>query len=304
VTPAGLRTTIPKVPVTSSKVAITFPGQGSQTSTMAAVTAAQRPDLLEQARDELGLDPFEHVADGTHTAQPALFCASLAHWEGAGSPSGEMVSGHSLGELAALVAAGSLADTDGLKLAVIRGRLMEEASAGRPGAMLAVLGGDEAAVRAIAAELGLAIGNENAPGQLVFSGDAEPIGEARKKVRTDAGAKAIRLPVSGAFHSPLMEPAVDGYRDALAATEFAAPTVPVYSCTATAPFAADPRPQLLAALTEPVLWTETLRAMAADGAGTFLETGPGDVLTGLAVRSVEGAEARSLAAEGEALVSA
>jgi malonyl CoA-acyl carrier protein transacylase len=271
---------------------------------MAAVTAAQSPDLLEQAREELGLDPFEHVADGTHTAQPALFCASLAHWEGAGSPSGEMVSGHSLGELAALVAAGSLADSDELKLAVTRGRLMEEASEGRPGAMLAVLGGDEAAVRAIAAELGLAIGNENAPGQLVFSGDAEPIGEARKKVRTDAGAKAIRLPVSGAFHSPLMEPAVAGYREALAAAEFAAPAVPVYSCTATAPFAADPRPQLLAALTEPVLWTETLRAMAADGAGTFLETGPGDVLTGLAVRSVEGAEARSLAAEGEALVSA
>jgi [acyl-carrier-protein] S-malonyltransferase len=302
VTSAERRTTIHKVQITSSKVAITFPGQGSQTSTMAAVTAAQRPDLLEQAREELGLDPFEHVAEGTHTAQPALFCASLAHFEGAGSPEGEMVSGHSLGELAALVAAGSLSDSDGLKLAVIRGRLMEEASEGRPGGMLAVLGGDEAGVRAIAAELGLAIGNENAPGQLVFSGDAEPIGEARKKVRTDAGAKAIRLPVSGAFHSPLMEPAVAGYREALAATEFAAPRVPVYSCTATAPFAADPREQLVDALTKPVLWTETLRAMAADGAGTFLETGPGDVLTGLAVRSVEGAEARSLAAEGEALV--
>ncbi|MBS1878711.1 MAG: ACP S-malonyltransferase [Actinobacteria bacterium] len=262
---------------------------------MAAVTAAQRPDLLEQARGELGLDPFEHVGDGTHTAQPALFCASLAHHKQAGSPEGEMVSGHSLGELAALVAAGALADADGLRLAVTRGRLMEEASEGRPGAMLAVLGGDEVVVREIAAELGLAIGNENAPGQLVFSGDAEPIGEARKRVRAEAGAKAIRLPVSGAFHSPLMEPAVAGYREALAATEFAPSRVPVYSCTSTAPFDADPRAGLLAALTEPVLWTATLRAMHADGADTFLETGPGDVLTGLARRTVPDAEARSLA---------
>jgi len=295
VTPAEVRTTIHKVPVTRSKIAITFPGQGSQTSTMAAVTAAQRPDLLEQARGELGLDPFEHVADGTHTAQPALFCASLAHYKQAGEPEGQMISGHSLGELAALVAAGALSDTDGLRLAVSRGRLMEEASEGRPGAMLAVLGGEEDKVREIAAELGLAIGNENAPGQLVFSGDAEPIGEARKRVRGEAGAKAIRLPVSGAFHSPLMEPAVDGYREALAATEFAPARVPVYSCTAAAPFASDPREGLVAALTEPVLWTKTLRAMHADGAETFLETGPGDVLTGLAKRSVEGAEARSLA---------
>jgi [acyl-carrier-protein] S-malonyltransferase len=297
VTSAGDQTTIHKVPVTRSKIAITFPGQGSQTSTMAAVTAAQRPDLLEQARGEIGLDPFEHVAAGTHTAQPALYCASLAHYKQAGSPEGQMVSGHSLGELAALVAAGALADADGLRLAVTRGRLMEEASEGRPGAMLAVLGGDEAAVRGIAAELGLAIANENAPGQLVFSGDAEPIGEARKRVRTDAGAKAIRLPVSGAFHSALMEPAVGGYREALAATEFAPPKLPVYSCTAAAPFDSDPREGLVAALTEAVVWTATLRAMHADGAETFLETGPGDVLTGLARRSVEGAEARSLAAE-------
>jgi malonyl CoA-acyl carrier protein transacylase len=262
---------------------------------MAAVTAARRPDLLEQAREEIGLDPFENVAEGTHTAQPALYCASLAHYELAGSPAGEMVSGHSLGELAALVAAGALGDSDGLRLAVTRGRLMEEASENRPGAMLAVLGGDEEAVRGIAAELGLVIGNENAPGQLVFSGDAEPIGEARKRVRTDAGAKAIRLPVSGAFHSPLMEPAVGGYREALAATEFTAPRVPVYSCTAAAPFAADPREGLLAALTEPVLWTKTLRAMAADGADTFLETGPGDVLTGLVRRTLDDVEFRSLA---------
>jgi malonyl CoA-acyl carrier protein transacylase len=266
---------------------------------MAAVTAARRPDLLEQAREEIGADPFEQIADGTHTAQPALYCASLAHFEKAGSPAGAMVSGHSLGELAALVAAGALDDSDGLKLAVTRGRLMEDASEGRPGAMLAVLGGDEEKVRAIAADLGLAIGNENAPGQLVFSGDAEPIGEARKLVRTEAEAKAIRLPVSGAFHSPLMEPAVAGYREALAATDFGPARVPVYSCTAAAPFGEDPREQLVAALTEPVVWTKTLRAMAADGADVFLETGPGDVLTGLAVRTLDGVEARSLAAVGD-----
>jgi [acyl-carrier-protein] S-malonyltransferase len=262
---------------------------------MAAVTAAMRPDLLAQARDELGVDPFEAIADGTHTAQPALFIAGLAHFKQAGEPEGVAYSGHSLGELAALVAAGVLAASAGLSLAVIRGRLMEDASEGRPGGMLAVLGGDEEKVRAIAAELGLAVGNENAPGQLVFSGDAEPIGAARKRVRTEADAKAIRLPVAGAFHSPLMEPAVPGYREALAATEFAAPRAPVFSCTAAAPFAADPREGLLAALTEPVRWTATLRAMQAAGADLFLETGPGDILTGLARRTLDGVEARSLA---------
>jgi malonyl CoA-acyl carrier protein transacylase len=275
------------------KSAILFPGQGSQTSGMAAVTASQRPDLLEQAREELGADPFEQIGEGTHFAQPALFCASLAHYKQAGSPSGAMLAGHSLGELAALVAGGALDAEQGLKLAVVRGRLMEEAAERTPGGMLASLGGEEATVREIAARFELTVANENAPGQLVLSGPSDGIGEARKELRAN-GAKAIRLPVAGAFHSPLMSEAATAFRAVLDTVEFSAPELPVYSSTAAAPFA-DSRERLAAALTEPVIWCQTLAAMQGAGATTFLETGPGDVLTGLVRRTLPEAEARSLA---------
>jgi [acyl-carrier-protein] S-malonyltransferase len=275
--------------------AILFPGQGSQTSGMAAVTATQRPDLLELARTELGTDPFESIGEGTHLAQPAIYCASLAHYEQAGSPTGAMLSGHSLGELAALVAAGALEAEAGLRLAIVRGRLMEDAGRANPGGMVAALGGEEEAVRALAAELGLTVANDNAPGQLVLSGALEAVSEARKRLRAE-GAKAIRLPVAGAFHSPLMAEASEGFAAALAETEFASPEAPVYSCTAAAPFE-DVRAGLAAALTQPVIWQATLRRMAADGAEAFLETGPGDVLTGLVRRTLEGVQARSLGEE-------
>jgi malonyl CoA-acyl carrier protein transacylase len=282
------------------KSAILFPGQGSQTSGMAAVTASQRPDLLEQARDELGADPFEQIGEGTHFAQPALYCASLAHYKQAGGPSGAMLAGHSLGELAALVAGGVLAAEQGLKLAVVRGRLMEEAAARTPGGMLASLGGEETTVREIAARFELTVANENAPGQLVLSGPSDQISEARVELRAN-GAKAIRLPVAGAFHSPLMSEAATAFRAALDAVEFGAPELPVYSSTAAAPFEDIPE-RLAAALTEPVIWCQTLAAMQAAGATTFLETGPGDVLTGLVRRTLPEAQARSLAeSEAEAV---
>jgi [acyl-carrier-protein] S-malonyltransferase len=277
----------------TASTAILFPGQGSQTSGMAAVAAAERPDLLEQAREELGADPFEQIADGTHHAQPALYCASLAHWKRAGSPSGEMVAGHSLGELAALVAGGALGAEHGLRLAVVRGRLMEDAAEATPGGMLASLGGEEGTVREIAARFELTVANENAPGQLVLSGPSESISEARAELRT-SGAKAIRLPVAGAFHSPLMAGAAEAFRAALDEVEFRRPGLPVYSSTSAAPFD-DPRDRLAAALTEPVVWCRTLAAMQEAGAGTFLETGPGDVLTGLVRRTLPDADASSLA---------
>jgi [acyl-carrier-protein] S-malonyltransferase len=277
--------------------ALLFPGQGSQTSTMAAVSAAQRPDLVEQAAAELGADPFESIGEGTHFAQPALFIAGLAHWKAAGEPAGAFYAGHSLGELPALVAAGALEAGAGLRLAVVRGRLMEEASAVRPGGMVAALGGTDEVVREVAARFGLTLANDNAPGQTVLSGDAEGVGEARKALRAE-GAKAIRLPVAGAFHSPLMEPAVPGYRAILEETDFG-PTEGAWSCITAAPFD-DVRADLLAALTEPVRWRDTLAAMRAAGAGAFVETGPGDVLTGLSRRTLgEEVESRSLAAEIE-----
>jgi [acyl-carrier-protein] S-malonyltransferase len=286
-----------QVPNTSAETALLFPGQGSQTSTMAAVSLAQRPDLVAQAREELGADPFEQIGEGTHFAQPALFIAGLAHWKAAGEPRAGFYAGHSLGELPALVAAGSLDAAAGLRLAIVRGCLMEEASAVRPGGMVAALGGSDEVVRKVAGEFGLTLANDNAPGQMVLSGDSEKVSEARKALRAE-GAKAIRLPVAGAFHSSLMEPAVPGYRDALAATEFAA-APGAFSCITTAPFD-DVRTDLLAALTEPVRWRDTLAAMQAAGATAFLETGPGDILTGLSRRTLgEEVESRSLADEIE-----
>jgi [acyl-carrier-protein] S-malonyltransferase len=264
---------------------------------MAAVSAAELPALVEQAREELGADPFESIGEGTHFAQPALFIAGLAHWQAAGSPQGGFYAGHSLGELPALVAAGALEASAGLRLATVRGRLMEDASAVRPGGMVASLGGSDEVVRKVADQFGLTIANDNAPGQVILSGDADQVGEARKALRAE-GAKAIRLPVAGAFHSPLMEPAVPGYREILDATEFAAAPGAWSSITA-APFG-DVRADLLAALTEAVRWRDTLAAIHAAGATTFLETGPGDILTGLSRRTLgEEVESRTLDAAKE-----
>ncbi len=278
----------------ASQTAILFPGQGSQTAAMGAVAAAELPDLVELASAELGADPFERVGEGTRFAQPAIYCASLAHWQRAGSPLGEMIAGHSLGELAALVAGGAPTAESGLRLAVTRGILMDEAAAESPGAMLAVLGGEDGAVRELAGSFELAVANDNAPGQLVLSGAVDSVGEVRRALRA-TGAKAIRLPVAGAFHSPLMAGAAERFAAALAEVEFVAPRRPVFSSTAAAPFG-DPRAGLVAALTEPVLWTATLRRMRGAGAGLFLEAGPGDVLTGLVHRTLPEVEARSLAA--------
>jgi [acyl-carrier-protein] S-malonyltransferase len=265
---------------------------------MAAVSASRRPELVAQAREELGADPFEQIGEGTHFAQPALFIAGLAYWTAAAEPAAGFYAGHSLGELPALVAAGALDAAAGLRLAIVRGRLMEEASAVRPGGMVAALGGSDEVVGAVAERFGLTLANDNAPGQMVLSGDAEQVGEARKALRAE-GAKAIRLPVAGAFHSPLMEPAVPGYRDALAATEFT-PVDGAFSCIAAAPFG-DVRADLLAALTEPVRWRDTLAAMRAAGATAFVETGPGDILTGLSRRTLgEEVESRTLDTAKEA----
>jgi [acyl-carrier-protein] S-malonyltransferase len=265
---------------------------------MAAVAAAQAPELIEQAGEELGADPFEQISEGTHFAQPALFIAGLAYWKAAGEPEAGFYAGHSLGELPALVAAGALEASAGLRLAVVRGRLMEEASALRPGGMVAALGGSDEVVRAVAERFGLTLANDNAPGQMVLSGDAEKVGEARKALRAE-GAKAIRLPVAGAFHSPLMEPAVDGYRAILDQTDFTAADG-AYSCITAAPFD-DVRADLLAALTESVRWRDTVAAMHAAGATTFLETGPGDILTGLSRRTLgEDVDSRTLDAAKEA----
>jgi [acyl-carrier-protein] S-malonyltransferase len=273
--------------------AVLFPGQGSQSPEMRARVAATAPDLLEQAIEVVGSDPFTQVDAGTAFAQPAIFCASLAGWQAldpAERAGAEYFAGHSLGELGALVAAGWLAQRDGLELVALRGRLMQAAgeSAGA-GGMIAVLGRD-AAQRApdLAAEHGLAVANDNSPQQVVLSGPREALGAAAAGAEA-LGLRAMILPVTGAFHSPMMEPATGAFRDALARVEVRDGTATVISAVTAEPFD-DVRARLLEALTRPVRWREVMLALRARGVDRFLEVGPGRVLTGLAKRTVRDVE--------------
>jgi [acyl-carrier-protein] S-malonyltransferase len=270
--------------------AVLFPGQGSQTEGMRESVERERPDLLERAVEVVGDDPFELATEGTRFAQPAIYCASIAGWSRLGA-SADLLAGHSLGEIGALAAGGALSEDDGLRLVALRGRLMEEAAAGSgAGAMLAV-GAPVADVEPLAERLGLTVANDNAPDQVVLSGEEGAIEEARRIAR-DEGLRAVRLPVGGAFHSPAMRAAVPEFEEELAHVELREPRVPVYSCVTAAPFD-DPRRLLAAALTSPVRWRETLLALRDRGATRFVETGPGRVLTGLVRRTLDGVEAES-----------
>jgi [acyl-carrier-protein] S-malonyltransferase len=278
-------------------IALLFPGQGSQTAEMRDEVAAARPDLLALACEVAGDDPFLRVDDGTRYAQPAIYCASVVGFERLrdAGVTGEVHAGHSLGEVAALVAAGALSAEDGLRLVAVRGRLMQESGerAG-DGSMLALLGkgaADHAA--AIAASAGLTVANDNAPNQVVLSGAVAAFDAAGETAR-GLGLRAVPLPVTGAFHSPAMAAARPELEAALAAIDFQPTSVTVVSSITTAPFD-DVRARLADALTLPVRWRETLLALRAQGVERFVETGPGKVLTGLVRRTVPDAEA--LAAE-------
>src|SRR5580704_2354697 len=195
--------------------AILFPGQGSQTPDMGETVSRVRPDLVSLVEQIVGEDPFVRAEEGTRYAQPAIFCASLAGWEALGRPIGDFMAGHSLGELAALVAAGSLGERDGLELVALRGRLMQDAGerAG-DGGMVALLGAGTADhATALAEAHGLAVANDNSPQQVVLSGAraALPAAAAAAKV---LGLRAMELPVTGAFHSPMMESALPEFEAA------------------------------------------------------------------------------------------
>jgi malonyl CoA-acyl carrier protein transacylase len=276
----------------NAPTALLFPGQGSQTAEMRDTVASIRPDLLQRAIELIGSDPFERVEEGTAYAQPALYCAGLAHWTAAGRPQASFMAGHSLGELPALAAAGALDELDGLALAVTRGRAMQDAGeSGSPGGMLAVLGAGDGA-DAVAERLGLTVANDNAPGQVVLSGPRDALEAARAELKAE-GLKAMSVPVTGAFHSPAMAPAAPAYEAALAEVEVAEPRATVFSSITTRPFE-DVRADLAAALVNPVRWRETLIALRAAGAGRFVETGPGNVLTKLVRRTLHEVEATVL----------
>jgi [acyl-carrier-protein] S-malonyltransferase len=273
-----------------STTAILFPGQGSHTSDMRQIVADARPELLELAVQIVGTDPFTQAQEGTNFAQPAIFCASLAGWAALGRPDGEFMAGHSLGELAALVAAGCLAERDGLELVALRGRLMHEASqrAG-DGGMLALVGtGAADHASEIADAHGLAVANDNSPLQVVLSGVRAALPAAEAHARA-LGLRARELDVTGAFHSPMMASAVPEFAAALERVRVGPTRVPVISGVTAEPFD-DVRVRLVEALTMPVRWRETLLTLRALGADRFLEVGPGRVLTGLAKRTLADVE--------------
>ena len=257
--------------------ALLLPGQGSQTPAMRDVVAEHAPDLLTLLGDE----PFARVGESTRFQQPAIFAASVAGWRRVHAERGEPVgaAGHSLGELAALTAAGAIDAADALALVTVRGELMAGA---REGSMLALLGATDDDAERLAAEHGVSVANLNAPGQVVLAGDL-PALEALAGAARERGLRALELGVTGAFHSPAMAPFVEPFRDALRAASWRAPRFPVISCATARPFE-DPVEELATALVRPVRWAATMHALAALGADDFVDAGPGRVLAKLVPR--------------------
>tara|TARA_R100000935_G_scaffold38680_1_gene59966 strand:- start:69986 stop:70867 length:882 start_codon:yes stop_codon:yes gene_type:complete len=273
-----------------------FPGQGAQFTGMGQdlyETSAKAKELFQQANDILGFDitkiMFEGSADElkeTKVTQPAIFLHStiLATVMGE-SFKPDMVAGHSLGEISALVANRTLAFSDGLTLVSKRAQAMQKACELEPSTMAAVLGLEDHLVEAICADTPgtVVAANYNCPGQLVISGDINAVNLACEKL-TEAGARrALLLPVGGAFHSPLMEPAREELAAAIENTTFTEPACPIYQNVST--FAVtkpdEIKKNLIFQLTAPVKWTQSIQNMVKDGGTDFIEVGPGNVLQGL-----------------------
>lgn len=272
-----------------------FPGQGSQFPGMAKElyeNDALAREMFERANGILGFRitdiMFEGTADQlkqTKVTQPAIFLHSVILAKCSPEFSPDMVAGHSLGEFSALVAAGALDFEDGLRLVSIRARAMQKACEANPGAMAAILALPADKIEAICAETeGIVVpANYNCEGQIVISGSCDAVAAASEKMKAAGAKRALLLPVGGAFHSPLMQPAAEELAEGIASVEFRQPVCPVYQNVTALPTTdpAEIRRNLLAQLTAPVRWTQTVLNMAADGADEFVETGPGKVLQGL-----------------------
>jgi [acyl-carrier-protein] S-malonyltransferase len=276
--------------------AYVFPGQGAQYPGMGKDLYDNSPlarELFDKANEILGFEitkiMFEGTADKlkqTNVTQPAIFLHSVILSKVLGDQfQPEMTAGHSLGEFSALVAAGALSFEDGLKLVSKRARAMQKACEAQPSTMAAIVGCEDELVEQVCNEAdGVVVpANYNCPGQLVISGAVEAVNQACEMLKAKGAKRALVLPVGGAFHSPLMEPAREELAAAIEATTINAPVCPVFQNV-------DAKPQtnpiiikqnLIAQLTGPVRWTQTVKNMIANGATSFTELGPGKVLQGL-----------------------
>ena len=275
------------------KKAFIFPGQGSQFPGMAADLYAANKALMEKANDILGFRITDIMFEGspedlkaTKVTQPAIFIHSSVLAMSIGEKP-DMVAGHSLGEFSALAAAGALDFEDALRLVALRASEMQKCCEKVPGSMAAVIGLPDETIESICAGIpGVLPANYNSPGQVVISGEESAVDEACLQLKAAGAKRALKLPVSGAFHSPLMEPAREALAAAIDKTAFSIPLCPVYQNVTAAP-TTDPvviKDNLLRQLTSPVRWTASVRNMLADGADFFLELGPGTVLQGLVKR--------------------
>ena len=286
------------------KKAYVFPGQGSQFPGMAKALYdgnAKGKELLEKANDILGFRITDIMFEGTpddlkatRVTQPAIFLHSVVLAKCYEGFRPDMVAGHSLGEFSALAAAEAISFEDALRLVYIRATQMQLCCEKAPGAMAAIVGLPDEKVEEICASCeGLVIpANYNCGGQVVISGEKAAVEQACEKAKAEGARRALPLAVSGAFHSPLMEPARIELGKAIEETKIVAPICPIYQ-NVSAQAVTDPetiKKNLLAQLTSPVRWTQSVRNMLADGADYFMEIGPGTVLQGLVKRISAGTE--------------
>ena len=275
--------------------AFVFPGQGAQYSGMGKDlydSHAEARAMMQRANEILGFGLTDVMFEGsdedlrqTRVTQPAIFLHSIVSCELSTILRPDMVAGHSLGEFSALVAAGALGWEDALRLVSERAQAMQEACELQSGTMAAVLGMEDMKVADICGKIDdvVVAANYNCPGQVVISGSLIGVDQACKALKEAGAKRALKLPVGGAFHSPLMQPAAERLEKAILATTFHTPSCPVYQ-NVSAKGETDKallQKQLLEQLTSPVRWTQSVQQMIADGATAFYEFGPGDVLKSL-----------------------